>query len=565
MQVDVQTTRSGENPFQALTSSSGVTSLKGFEGFMAIFQKMLESVQGGIEAADGNAEMNVNDLIQQNPELWENLSSEQEQMMDLLSQISPASLQMLLGSIELKGESEMSEQMLDLDAVLQLFQEGLSLQNISEGGATDLDEFEDSLIRLDQVWKMMKELGIDLENFEQTSEIKAQDLLKSLQDFISEMQKLLNALQENDENSESTDEPAYDAEKLESILQDAQAMLQALLLSQNENQAEQEKTIDNLYQELDGVNPQAGEIDSDSELSFESSWMNADSEISTTENFSENRNPDSSSLEQKNVKTSTPFSTLEQKSDVLKMDENQKELSKESWNISKESVITQGQNQEQAAQNNAEQNSQRQEDRILEASSLNPAQSKDEQIGRQYEKIQELLERTVQNSESTGSAGDADIEGVSTPKAGVDQLARIQSIRAVQQVSHRVQFMISQGEGTATLRLDPPELGKIDLNVEYKSGELKVHMVVENQAVKETLELQVQQLRENLEAQQVKLHKLEVQVDQHQQQSSGERNGASSRRSARNTRGMKFAKVTVEAPIPDTGRRFGYNTMEFIA
>jgi flagellar hook-length control protein FliK len=79
-------------------------------------------------------------------------------------------------------------------------------------------------------------------------------------------------------------------------------------------------------------------------------------------------------------------------------------------------------------------------------------------------------------------------------------------------------------------------------------------------------------LREGLEKQGLNIEKLEVSIEQREQQNSRElaeqqqreqqEHRARSRRGA-HTQGQIL--VSVEDPLADTGRRLGYNTMEFLA
>ncbi len=146
---------------------------------------------------------------------------------------------------------------------------------------------------------------------------------------------------------------------------------------------------------------------------------------------------------------------------------------------------------------------------------------------------------------------------------------RYDEFQAVRQVSQKVQWMVRNGEGKAILRLDPPELGHIEIEVETKSGEMKIHMSVENESVKNTLEASAPQLRQSMEQHHVKIEKLEVQVEARLDAQGGQADPQKSRRSEHAQRqlrrGMKIAEVLVDIPQVDTGRRLGYNTMELIA
>jgi flagellar hook-length control protein FliK len=141
--------------------------------------------------------------------------------------------------------------------------------------------------------------------------------------------------------------------------------------------------------------------------------------------------------------------------------------------------------------------------------------------------------------------------------------------QTVRQVSHRIQIMVQNGESRTTLRLDPPSLGHVELEVTSRPGEIRIHMVVDDENVKKVMESSIQKLRDSLEQQNVKLDRMEVQVDSGRPENqNGDKDAANARRNFHNRhfgRGMTFADVTVDVPDVDTGRRLGYNTMEVIA
>ena len=162
------------------------------------------------------------------------------------------------------------------------------------------------------------------------------------------------------------------------------------------------------------------------------------------------------------------------------------------------------------------------------------------------------------------------IQAAATSQPQSNQAERIQAIqdlKPLHQVTAKVQFLVLNGEGKATLRLDPPELGHVEIQVDSKPGELKIHMTVENEGVKNMLESSISKLRESLEQQNIKVQHLEVQVDSNgaNLQNNGREAQRRNQRNSNSNRGMRFAEVTLAPVTSDTGRRLGYNTMELIA
>lgn len=170
----------------------------------------------------------------------------------------------------------------------------------------------------------------------------------------------------------------------------------------------------------------------------------------------------------------------------------------------------------------------------------------------------------VQNQGSTQET--AKTQELEAPRANVAERI-LKHTSAIYQVAHKVQIMVQNGDGKAILRLDPPELGHIEIEVDSRPGEMRVHMTVESESVKQTMESSVASLRESLEQQNVKLEKLEIQVDhaKAEAQAKGQDQAANRKNGGKGNRGMRFADVIVEQPQSDTGRRLGLNTMELIA
>lgn len=93
--------------------------------------------------------------------------------------------------------------------------------------------------------------------------------------------------------------------------------------------------------------------------------------------------------------------------------------------------------------------------------------------------------------------------------------------QASQVLSERLVVMIQNEVRQATIRLDPPELGMMDIRIQVQNDQTQVQIVVQTPQVREALESQSTRLREYLEQQGLGLANLDV-TDQQQQ---GERQG----------------------------------------
>jgi flagellar hook-length control protein FliK len=149
---------------------------------------------------------------------------------------------------------------------------------------------------------------------------------------------------------------------------------------------------------------------------------------------------------------------------------------------------------------------------------------------------------------------------------------RLQEFDTVRQLVSRVRYIADPGSQKISMQLTPEHLGRVDLNVTLKDGEMTVHARVDSPAAQRALENNMNLLREGLEKQGLNIEKLEVSIEQREQQSSRELAEQQQReqqeqraRSRRGARNQGQILVSVEDPLADTGRRLGYNTMEFLA
>jgi flagellar hook-length control protein FliK len=121
-----------------------------------------------------------------------------------------------------------------------------------------------------------------------------------------------------------------------------------------------------------------------------------------------------------------------------------------------------------------------------------------------------------------------------TPVAGLDSqsIARISEVvdlkikaksaynlpEPLPRVLDRMVIMIKNGEQTGKLIIQPPELGKIDINLTIKDGHIHASLSAENYAVKEIIETNLNQLKQQLTDQGLIVEQFNVSVgSQHKQ------------------------------------------------
>jgi flagellar hook-length control protein FliK len=133
------------------------------------------------------------------------------------------------------------------------------------------------------------------------------------------------------------------------------------------------------------------------------------------------------------------------------------------------------------------------------------------------------------------------------------------------EIAARTVTLAMNGREELRLRLDPPHLGRMQVEIEMKNGRLSARIGVEHEAARQQVEQQLSSLREALEAQGLKPHSLEVNVQERDagwtqgfaQEAGGKRRGESEEN--------ENEEVDIVSPgRKDTGRRFGFNSVEYV-
>jgi len=79
-------------------------------------------------------------------------------------------------------------------------------------------------------------------------------------------------------------------------------------------------------------------------------------------------------------------------------------------------------------------------------------------------------------------------------------------------VFDRMVIMISNGEQSGKLMIQPPELGRIDIDLSIKNGHVQANLTTENIAVKEIIETNLNQLKQQLNDQGLIVEQFNVSV-----------------------------------------------------
>lgn len=94
-----------------------------------------------------------------------------------------------------------------------------------------------------------------------------------------------------------------------------------------------------------------------------------------------------------------------------------------------------------------------------------------------------------------------------------DGLTTIQELRNItNQIVEQIKVVIKPSQTSMDMMLNPEHLGRVQLNISSKEGVLTASFITQTQVAKEAIESQIQVLRENLEAQGLKVEEIEVTV-----------------------------------------------------
>ena len=156
----------------------------------------------------------------------------------------------------------------------------------------------------------------------------------------------------------------------------------------------------------------------------------------------------------------------------------------------------------------------------------------------------EAIKQTQEGSkeESTSNQSDSQTQGkeltpaeqflnqltqtVTTRTEFSNELQNVQEIRTItNQIVEEIKVVIKPSQTSMDMMLNPEHLGKVALNISSKDGVLTASFITQTQVAKEAIESQIQVLKENLEAQGLKVEAIEVTVSNFGFDHSGQMEG----------------------------------------
>ncbi len=102
----------------------------------------------------------------------------------------------------------------------------------------------------------------------------------------------------------------------------------------------------------------------------------------------------------------------------------------------------------------------------------------------------------------------------------------------IKQIVEYTKINVSSAQTTLEMQLNPENLGKIYLEITAKQGSVSAHIIAQNELVKEALEAQIVELKQNLNQAGVKVDAVEVAVGSHEFERNLEQNGKQEERQA---------------------------------
>jgi flagellar hook-length control protein FliK len=127
------------------------------------------------------------------------------------------------------------------------------------------------------------------------------------------------------------------------------------------------------------------------------------------------------------------------------------------------------------------------------------------------------ISQTVQQFESVMQNAQTQQSSVAAQKLNADpnlaQALNLQKADVVKALHEKVNAMLTINNKEAEIRLDPPELGSMQIRIRSEAEQAQINFVVQNQQAKEALEQSMPKLKEMLAEQGIQLGESNIQQD----------------------------------------------------
>ncbi|SFR95844.1 flagellar hook-length control protein FliK [Anaeromicropila populeti] len=208
------------------------------------------------------------------------------------------------------------------------------------------------------------------------------------------------------------------------------------------------------------------------------------------------------------------------------------------------------------------------EDMLQDAKGKNVEQDLTKEINISVEKeLEEKITETAGSGKETSSQDADSMEqstvlnqfvnylvqgGDSVEQIDTLDFSRVQQMREiVDQVVEQIKVLIKPDSTSMELQLNPEHLGKVNVSVVAKEGQMTAVFVVENQLAKEALESQMMTLKDNLSEQGLKVTSVEVTVANHGFEQNEFSEGNQGGFQKQNKRSLRSSKLESDADFDE--------------
>lgn len=115
------------------------------------------------------------------------------------------------------------------------------------------------------------------------------------------------------------------------------------------------------------------------------------------------------------------------------------------------------------------------------------------------------------NARETQSPGQVKFQEL-LPKTNIQEQYEAFKNQVVNSLENSIKFMIAEGEKQVSIKLYPPELGKIQVELVIKDNQVNARISTENIAVKEVILTNLDQLKSNIESAGILVNQFQVEV-----------------------------------------------------
>lgn len=175
---------------------------------------------------------------------------------------------------------------------------------------------------------------------------------------------------------------------------------------------------------------------------------------------------------------------------------------------------------------------------------------------------QNFFQQNQQNAQANPVAGQSLTEMVMTQGAqsASEFSTQLDVSNIIRQIAEYSRVTIANSATTMEMQLNPENLGKLYLEITSKDGVVSAHITAQNEVVKEALESQIAELRQNLNQAGVKVEAVEVTVGSHEFEKNLEQNAK--RDEQQGEQQEKAAKATRRINLNDLDELSGLMTEE---